>query len=189
MLLVWLDTRGTRKSWQLNDDAIVDRTQHDFRIVIYLAGGVPSLQQDLCLYANRYFIPVYENKDRGWRVRWFSRGKFNEGYSGSCRRTGYKPYRGYERFSLSFADRDRHLRTVPLPIHFPFFDYSSFPSMIRRDVRMNDLRRILDFQSVRKSNYHEDMTLPIIILNKDPKKWIAVLINFTAVSLSPLVDI
>lgn len=48
-----------------------------------------------------------------------------------------------EQFSLSFADRDRHLRTVPLPIHFPFFDYSSFPSMIRRDVRMNDLRRIL----------------------------------------------
>lgn len=141
MLLVWLDMRATRKSWQLDDDSIVDRTQRDFRIVIYLAGGVPSLQQDLCSYANRYFIPVYENKDRGWRVRWFSRGKFNEGHSGSCRRTGYKPYRGYERFSLSFADRDRHLRTVLLPIHFPFFDYSSFPSMIRRDVRMNDLRR------------------------------------------------
>lgn len=186
MLLVWLDTRGTRKSWQLDDDSIVDRTQRDFRIVIYLAGGVPSLQQDLCSYANRYFIPVYENKDRGWRVRWFSRGKFNEGHSGSCRRTGYKSYRWYERFSLSFADRDRHLRTVLLAAHSLSFFRLQFISLDDSPWRPNEW---LASVSVRKSNYHEDMTLPIVILNKDPKKWIAVLINFTAISLSSLMDI
>lgn len=55
----------------------------EFQIVIYLAGSSETAAGPRLAYANRYFIPVCGNKDRGWGIRWFSRGKFSVGHSDS----------------------------------------------------------------------------------------------------------
>lgn len=55
----------------------------EFQIVIYLAGSSETAAGPGLAYANRYFIPVCGNKDRGWGIRWFSRGKFSVGHSDS----------------------------------------------------------------------------------------------------------
>lgn len=55
----------------------------EFQIVIYLAGSSETAAGLRLAYANRYFIPVCGNKDRGWGIRWFSRGKFSVGHSDS----------------------------------------------------------------------------------------------------------
>lgn len=55
----------------------------EFQIVIYLAGSSETAAGPGLAYANRYFIPVCGNNDRGWGIRWFSRGKFSMGHSDS----------------------------------------------------------------------------------------------------------
>ena len=111
--------------------------------------GVGRLQQDLVSYANRYFIPVYGNRDWGWEGKViFSREIQQRALptrvvvheTEPCRRI-----RSNDFLCSSTADHDLENLVVHRLSFFPSFffsfflsffffsfDYSSFPSMIRR---------------------------------------------------------
>lgn len=83
----WWITHLLKKSGSLGDSQPPPPPSkvppREFQIVIYLAGSSETAARPGLVYANRYFIPVCGNKNRGWGIRWFSRGKFNAGYSDS----------------------------------------------------------------------------------------------------------
>lgn len=86
----------------------------NFRSLFTFVARVRRLRQDLGSYANRYFIPVYGNKDRGWRVRWFSRGKFSKGYASDRGRVV-----GYDFLCFLMDRRVDFSITVHFPRWFP----------------------------------------------------------------------
>lgn len=107
----WGITHLSKKSGSLGDSQPPPPSKvppREFQIVIYLAGSSETAARPGLAYANRYFIPVCGNKDRGWGIRWFSRGKF------SARHT---PIRGVMRFL------------------FCYFSFLFFSSSLSRHVR------------------------------------------------------
>lgn len=80
----WWITHLSKKSGSLGDSQPPPPSKvppREFQIVIYLAGSSETAARPGLAYANRYFIPVCGN--RGWGIRWFSRGKFNARHSDS----------------------------------------------------------------------------------------------------------
>lgn len=82
----WWITHLSKESGSLGDSQPPPPSKvppREFQIVIYLAGSSETAVRPGLAYANRYFIPVCGNKNRGWGIRWFSRGKFNAEHSDS----------------------------------------------------------------------------------------------------------
>src|SRR5580765_1576351 len=68
----WGITHLSKKSGSLGDSQPPPPSKvppREFQIVIYLAGSSETAARPGLAYANRYFIPVCGNKDRGWGIR------------------------------------------------------------------------------------------------------------------------
>lgn len=122
----WWITHLSKKSGSLGDSQPPPLSKvppREFQIVIYLAGSSETAARPGLAYANRYFIPVCGNKNRGWGIRWFSRGKFNARHSDSW--CGAFLVLFFPFFFLSFearasCDRKRPSRDV-LSFDLPYF--------------------------------------------------------------------